>query len=83
MSIELFICERIANTLSFHNAAEGDMWRQEREARDRAYEAWRQCRAWLYREGLLDDFLRRGRYLMNGTMEVELAKKLAEKELDS
>ena len=59
------ICHAVALKLSFHNAAEGDSWRQEKGARGQAYAAWEQCRAWLYLRGELKEFMTKGQYLIS------------------
>ena len=60
------ICHAVALTLSFHNAAEGDDWRNEQSARWRADSAWEECRSWLYRRGELKEFMGEGNYLLPG-----------------
>jgi hypothetical protein len=72
--IEYAICDKVANAVSFHRAAEGDAWAKERDARARAESAWALCRNWLYKRGELEEFLRAGNYLMFITSELSCAK---------
>ena len=67
--LALALCNNVANKLSFHNAAEGESRRQEAKARDEAYEAWRQCRLWLFETHNLVNFLRAGNYLISGLQD--------------
>ena len=62
--IELVVCDAVATLLSFYNAAEGDSWRNETEARGRAWSAWFKCEKWLTDQGLYEEFRQRGNYLI-------------------
>lgn len=62
--IEIVICHAVAMNLSYYNAAEGDSWRQEAEARQKAWDAWQECAAWLVQHELKDEFLKAGGYLI-------------------
>lgn len=69
------VCERVASSVSYYRAAEGDSWNKEREARERAESAWRRCRLWLYGRGELRDFIQRGGYLMFTQSEMDGAER--------
>lgn len=73
--MEYAICQQVAFTVSYHRAAEGNAWAREREPRERAEEAWKQCRQWLYEQGQLENFIKSGRYLMFTDSEVAGAKR--------
>ena len=73
---EIEICHRVAQRLSYHHAAEGGAWFREADARAVCSEQWRQCRAWLYDQGLLEDFMKSSDYLIGSIpMTMDLAER--------
>lgn len=63
-TLQLAVCDAVANRLSFYNAAEGDSWRQEAAARNVMWGRWNECRKWLDDLGIYREFMSRGGYLI-------------------
>ncbi len=61
----IVVSDAVARQMSFFEAAEGDSWRQETDARQACRDSWKRCREALVEAGLLDEFKRTGGYLVS------------------